>query len=148
MPYPRDVAGRRRVFDALREGHRLRVAAELAGVSVEAARMWCAEVGGVIPRTAVYSPRFLSREERYEIARLVDAGLGVRQIAGRLGRDPGTISRELQRNRNPRTGQYEPERAHTLAHQRQRRPKVRKLASNERLREWVQKRLGKHDSPE
>jgi IS30 family transposase len=136
------------VFDALRAGYRLKVAAGLAGVSVSAARLWCAEVGGVIPRTPVYNRRFLSREERYEIARLADAGQGVRQIAQRLERDPATVSRELRRNRNARTGRYEPERAHTLAHQRQRRPKVRKLAGDERLREWVQKRLNAHDSPE
>jgi IS30 family transposase len=136
------------VFDALREGHRLEVAAGVAGVSVSAARLWCAEVGGVIPRCPVYNPRFLSREERYEIVRLSEAGVGVRGIARSLGRDPATISRELRRNRNPRTARYEPERAHTLAHQRQRRPKVRKLASNERLRERVQQRLDVQDSPE
>jgi IS30 family transposase len=117
-------------------------------LSESAARLWCAEVGGVIPRTPIYNPRFLSREERYEIARLADAGAGVREIARRLRRDPGTVSRELRRNRAARTGRYEPERAHTLAHQRQRRPKARKLAGNERLREWVQKRLNVHDSPE
>lgn len=120
----------------------------MAGVSVSAARLWCAEVGGVMPRTPVYSPRFLSREERYEIARMADAGAGVREMARRLGRDPGTVSRELRRNRNPRTGRYQPERAHTLAYQRQRRPKMRKLAGNERLREWVQHRLDVQDSPD
>jgi transposase, IS30 family len=148
VPYPRDVAGRRRVFDLLRAGYRVKDAAALAGVSCSAAWLWCAEVGGVIPRTAVLDPRLLSREERYEIARLHDARAGVREIARAVGRDPGTISRELRRNGNERTGRYEPERAHTLAHQRQRRPKARKLASNGRLRQWVQERLDVQDSPE
>src|SRR5690348_13090326 len=101
-----------------------------------------------MPRPAVDQGRFLSREERYEIARLCDAGAGVRRIARAVGRDPGTISRELARNGNRRTGRYEPERAHTLAHQRQRRPRPRKLAGHARLREWVQGRLDVQDSPE
>ena len=148
VPYPRDVAGRRRVFDLLRAGYGVRDAAALAGVSRSAAWLWCAEVRRVIPTTAVLNARFLSREERYEIARLHDARAGVRAIARAVGRDPGTISRELARNRNRRTGRYEPERAHSLAAQRQRRPKVRTLAGNDRLRQWVQERLDVQDSPE
>jgi len=148
VPYPRDVAGRRRVFDLLRAGYRVDDAAAVAGVSRSAAWLWCAEVGGVMPKTTVLNPRFLSREERYEIARLRDARAGVREIARAVGRDPGTISRELRRNGHARTGRYEPERAHTLAHQRQRRPKVRKLARDGRLRAWVQERLDVQDSPE
>ena len=100
-----------------------------------------------MPRPAVYAARFVSREERYEIARLRDAGQGVRAIARAVGRDPGTISRELRRNVNAGTGRYEPERAHRLARERQRRPKPRKLVSNARLREWVQARLDVQDSP-
>ena len=44
------------------------------------------------------SARFLSQDERIEIADLRHAGLSIRQIAGRLGRAPSTISRELRRN--------------------------------------------------
>ncbi|WP_415544891.1 helix-turn-helix domain-containing protein, partial [Dermacoccus barathri] len=40
----------------------------------------------------------LSFTEREEIAILVAKGHGVRQIARTIGRDPGTISRELRRN--------------------------------------------------
>ena len=148
VPYPRDVAGRRRVFDLLRAGYRVDDAAAVAGVSRSAAWLWCAEVGGVLPRPAVDQGRFLSREERYEIARLRDAGAGVGRIARAVARDPGTISRELARNGNRRTGRYEPERAHRLAGQRRQRPKPRKLAANARLREWVQARLDVQDSPE
>src|SRR5215470_9651356 len=120
----------------------------MAGVSCSAAWLWCAEVGGVMPRPAVDQGRFLSREERYEIARLRDGGVGVRRIARAVGRDPGTISRALTRNGNACTGRYEPERAHRLAHARQRRPRSRRLAANDRLREWVQARLDVQDSPE
>ena len=123
-------------------------AAEAAGVSYSSVQVWCAEVGGVMPRPAVYNARFLNRDERYELARLRDAGLSMRKIGEAVGRDPGTISRELARNKNQRTGRYEPERAHRLAHERQRRPKPRKLAVNARLNEAVQERLNVQDSPE
>lgn len=47
------------------------------------------------------SPRYLSEDERVRIADLDRAGCGVRVIARALGRDPGTISRELRRNFDP-----------------------------------------------
>ena len=49
-------------------------------------------------RKAEISPRFLSEDERVRIADLHQAGLGVRAIAGQLGRSPSTVSRELRRN--------------------------------------------------
>ena len=51
------------------------------------------------------SPRFLSQDERIEIADLRHAGLSIRQIAHRLGRAPSTVSRELRRNATTRGGQ-------------------------------------------
>jgi IS30 family transposase len=95
-----------------------------------------------------YSARYLSREERYEIARLRDSGLGVRAIAARLGRSPSTISRELDRNAGPGPGTYWPERAHRLAWDRQRRPKCSRLSQNPALREQVQHMLDRRCSPE
>jgi hypothetical protein len=59
-------------------------------------------IGGVFRLPAVtYSARYLDREERYEIARLREAGLSVRQVAGRIGRAPSTVSREVRRNADP-----------------------------------------------
>jgi IS30 family transposase len=148
VAYPRDELGRRCVFDAVGGGASVRDAAAVAGVSYSAALLWCREVGGVLPRPRIENPRYLTRDERYELARLNDAQVGVRAMARALRRDPGTISRELTRNSNSRTGRYEPERAHTLAGQRRARPKPRRLATNEPLREWVQERLNVQDSPE
>ncbi len=42
--------------------------------------------------------RYLSFAEREEIALLRAQRVGVREIARQIGRDPGTISRELRRN--------------------------------------------------
>ena len=94
------------------------------------------------------SDRYLDREERYEIARLRESGLPMREVARRTGRSPSTISRELARNADPRTGAYQPERADRLAWQRQRRPKPSKLARDPELRAAVQQLLGRRYSPE
>jgi transposase, IS30 family len=66
-------------------------------------------------RKAAISPRFLSEDERVRIADLRRAGLGVRVIAGQLGRSPSTISRELHRNREQTSGSYRPFAAQRLA---------------------------------
>jgi transposase, IS30 family len=136
------------VFDLVRSGVSLKQAAVLGGVSYSAVVLWLSEVGGVIPRSDGDGGRYLGRDERYEIARLADAGQGPRAIGRQLGRAASTISRELRRNAYPRTDRYEPERANTLAHRRRRRPKTRKLERNPTLRAWVQSRLDQRDSPQ
>ena len=49
-------------------------------------------------------PRYLSQEERIQIADRLRLGDSIRAIARLLGRDPGTVSREVERNRNPESG--------------------------------------------
>ena len=116
-----------------------RQAVDAAGMSAEYAWQLNKKMGGVYrPPGASYDARYLDREERYEIARLSEAGLSIRRIAARLGRSPSTICRELRRNADPRTGRYQPERADRLAWERQRRPKPSKLSRNPVLREEVQ----------
>ena len=63
---------------------------------------------------AKVSLRFLSQDERFEIADLHRAGVSVRQIAQRLGRAPSTVSRELRRNASADKG-YRPFDAHRRA---------------------------------
>jgi transposase, IS30 family len=124
-------------------------AARAAGVSAGVAYRLVKKMGGVrqtLPEAG--GGRYLSREERYEIARLRDQGLSVRQVAGRLRRPPSTVSRELARNADPRTGGYQPERAHGLALGRQRRPRPSKLSRSPALRAAVQGMLNKRYSPE
>ena len=64
-------------------------------------------------------------------------------IARALGRDPGTISRELRRNAATRSGkqEYRATVAQWKAQQAAKRPKSAKLLGNDRLREYVQERL-------
>lgn len=95
------------------------------------------------------SARFLSEDERLQIADLRRAGSGVRAIARELGRSPSTVSRELQRNAHPATGDYRPHAAHRRAHARRARPKLGKLAANPKLHALVQERLSRRKwSPE
>src|SRR5699024_2663204 len=82
-------------------------------------------------------------EEREEIAIMHAKDQGVREIARALGRDPGTISRELRRNAATRAGtlEYRATVAQWKAQQAAKRPKVAKLVTNDRLHEYVQERL-------
>jgi IS30 family transposase len=85
----------------------------------------------------------LSFEEREEIAILRAQDHGVREIARQLGRCPSTISRELRRNAATRSGKlaYRAVTAQWHRDMRARRPKPAKLATNDRLRDYVQERL-------
>jgi hypothetical protein len=80
-------------------------AAESVGVSWPAGVRWFRHAGGMPPLSlAEPTGRYLSFAEREEIALLRAWDVGVRQIARRLGRDPGTMSRELRRNAATRSG--------------------------------------------
>lgn len=114
------------------------------GVSVPVGSRWFRHAGGMTPlHLSEPSGRYLSFEEREEIALLRARNTGVRAIARQLGRDPGTISRELRRNAATRSGklEYRPLVAQWKAQQAAKRPKVAKLIQNEALREYVQDRL-------
>ena len=137
----------RAVMDALASGLNGMQAARVTGVSKSVIYVMHRKVGGVYrPLGTTYSDRYLSRDERYEIARLVEGGLSIRAVAGRLGRAASTICRELARNRGP--GDYQPERADRLAWVRQRRPKPSKIGSDPVLAAAVQKMLNSRFSPE
>ena len=114
------------------------------GVSVPVGSRWFRHAGGM-PPLSLDDPtsRYLSFAEREEIALLRAQGAGVREIARRLGRDPGTISRELRRNAATRSGkqEYRALVAQWKAQQAAKRPKTAKLVSNARLRNYVQERL-------
>jgi len=96
----------------------------------------------------VISARFLSVEERIEIADLHRQGHTVRRIAQRLNRVPSTISRELRRNAHPGSGDYRPWAAQRRAARRRSRPKRGKIAQNPRLREAIADGLRRRWSPE
>ncbi|GAB2645784.1 IS30 family transposase [Nocardioides ginkgobilobae] len=137
------------IHSLLRRGEKRALIAERAGVCTRTVYRIQVRLGGVPrPAAAEYDSRYLSEDERREIARLHDLGWSVRGIARHLRRAPSTISRELLRNRDPKSGHYLPHRAHTQAWIRQRRPKCSKIAANPRLRAWVRYLLKQRLSPE
>ena len=119
-------------------------ASEAVGVSWPVGSRWFRHAGGMPPiNLDEPSGRYLSFAEREEIALLCVQGVGVREIARRLGRDPGTVSRELRRNAATRGGkqEYRALVAQWKAQQAAKRPKTAKLAGDPRLRQYVHERL-------
>jgi len=150
MPaHPIAVEKRDLVYALLRRGRQRKEIARRAGVSTRTVNRLLARLGGVPrPFEIEYDARYLTHDERYEIARLDDLGHSQRSIADRLNRSPSTINRELHRNKHEPSGHYLPEHAHTKAWQRQRRPKASKIAANPALATQVQAMLLKRYSPE
>jgi transposase, IS30 family len=129
---------------AIGDGMTTTKAAELAGVSEPVGSRWFRQGGGMPTLClAPLSGRYLSFAEREEIALLTAQGVGVREIARRIGRSPSTISRELRRNAATRGGklEYRASVAQWKAEMMGHRPKTAKLAADKRLREYVQHRL-------
>ena len=119
-------------------------AAQAVGVSWPVGSRWFRHVGGMSP-IILDKPtgRYLSFPERQEIALLHAQDFGVQEISRRIGRDPGTISRELCRNAATRDGkqEYRALVAQWKIQQAAKRPKTAKLVENDRLHEYVRKRL-------
>jgi len=141
------VDHRRRLWLAIARGDTSVEAAAFAGVSGPVGVRWFREGGGM-PTVSLHAPsaRYLCFAEREDIALLRAEGRGVREIACEIGRSPSTISRELRRNAATRAGklEYRPSVAQWHAEQRAKRPKIAKLAVNDRLREYVAERLAGH----
>jgi transposase, IS30 family len=137
----------RRFWAGVRGGLSIEDAALGAGMSETWGRRTFRKAGGVNPtRAAGLAGRYLSWSEREEIAALDHGGRGVREIARQLGRDPATISRELDRGATSRgyrasVGQAKADKARAA-------PRAAKLATNLALRGEVQARLKRRKSPE
>jgi hypothetical protein len=135
---------RQRFWAAIARGLPSEDAGVAAGVSPAVGSRWFREGGGMPTRSrAPLSGRSLSFPEREEVAILGAQAVGVRETARQLGRSPSTISRELRRNAATRGGrlEYRATTAQWHADRRTKRPKVAKLAANQRLRSYVQERL-------
>jgi IS30 family transposase len=135
---------RERFWLAIASGLSSEDAGVTAGVSPAVGSRWFREGGGMpTVSRAPLAGRYLSFAEREEIAILRAQDVGGREIARRLGRSPSTVSRELRRNAATRGGrlEYRATTAQWHADRRAERPKVAKLAANERLGDYVQQRL-------
>lgn len=90
----------------------------------------------------------LSCVERGQIMFLKMWGLKVPEIARRLERDKGTISRELRRNISPYATEYTDESAQLWAERRRKQASRRSRLKNERIRSYVEQKLETGWSPE
>ncbi len=100
-----------------------------------------------VPAPKVYSPRYLSQEERIRLADLRREDRSLREIAILMGRSASTISRELRRG-SDQAGRYRPHEAHHRALRRRRLRRPSRLAQDDVLREWVAAKLLARWSPE
>jgi IS30 family transposase len=135
---------RQRFWIEIAKGTSSEEAAAAVGVASAVGSRWFREAGGMRPISlAPRSGRYLSLVEREEIAILKANGFGVREIARQLKRSPSTISRELRRNAATRSESsgYRAVTAQWHADRRAKRPKVAKLAADDKLRDYVQDRL-------
>jgi hypothetical protein len=94
---------------AIADGLYPETAVAAARVSWVVGSRWFCQAGGMppthlAPSARPLSGRYLSFEEREQLAVFRAQGHGVRECARRLGRAPSTISRELRRNAATRSG--------------------------------------------
>ena len=120
------------------------------GIGRKTGYRWRVENGGLkpdyLPETS-RSGRYLSLLERRRIASLRERGLTIREIAGRLGRAPSTVSRECAQQPPHDNGRYDADLAH---HRSIERPgaQPRQLAADPELKAEVQAKLDLEWSPE
>jgi len=92
--------------------------------------------------------RHLSIDERERIAQLRNECTGLSEIARQLGRDKGTISRELKRNGALLYNSYTPCRAQHRSDERRREASRRERLRDETIRQYVLEKLFAGWAPE
>jgi len=137
-----------RFWQAIAQGRTSEEAAADAGVSTPLGPRWFRSSGGMppthlAPSAPALTGRFLTFQEREEIAIELARGTGIRAIARKLARSPSTISREVRRNAATRGGNldYRASTAQWHADRAALRPRPGKLATNPALRAYVEERL-------
>jgi IS30 family transposase len=137
---------RRRYFELIRTGLSGSQAAQQVGVSLSCGSLWFIDAGSVSYVETPISPRYLSQDDRIEIADGLARDEPVKAIAARIHKSYQTVYREIARNRKS-DGRYQPWYAHNQAHVRRRRPKPRRFAVDGALRGVVAGKLRRKWSP-
>ncbi|MFR2858280.1 MAG: IS30 family transposase [Bifidobacterium scardovii] len=156
-------ARRRRYVELLDAGMNFTQAARAVGVTKRTGKAWRHGVTrpdgrnekpkvdwyrSTMDKPKKIHPRYLGQDERLSIADWKRAGVPVREIARRLGREASTVSREIGRNTNPATGMYEPYRAQQMSADRLKRPKTAKVHRVPGLLDYIREGLRARWSPE
>ena len=140
-PNKMPAAVKRRYFELIRQGCRGRRPRRQVGVSLSCGSLWFIDAGSVRFVETPDQPRYLTQDDRIEIADGLARGEPVKEIAARIGKTYQSVYREIARNRKP-DGRYQPWYAHNQAYLRRRRPKPRRFAVDVGLREAVAGKLG------
>ena len=138
---------KRRYFELIRQGASGSAASLQVGVSLSCGSVWFVDAGSVNFIDKPVSGRYLSQDDRIEIADGLVAGETVKQIAARIGKSYQSVYREIKRN-SKSDGRYQPWFAHGQAYLRRLRPKRRIIEADRQLREVVADKLGQCWSPQ
>ena len=137
---------KRRYFELIRQGCSGTAASEQVGVSLSCGSLWFIDAGSVTFIDKPISSRYLTQDDRIEIADGLAAGEPVKSIAARIAKSYQTVYREIVRNRKP-DGRYQPWYAHGQAHQSRGRARSRRVETDAGLRAAIAGKLDKHWSP-
>lgn len=140
------AAQRAELWERFRAGQSFHEIARALNKGHTSIRAVVVPTGGFAPPPRIRSSRALRLDEREEVSRGIARGLSARAIAKKLGRVPSTISREITRNGGRR--RYRAATADSRAWAQTRRPKLCRLASHDRLRQMVAKKLSANWSPQ
>lgn len=141
-----DRETKRRFFELIRQGVRSQAASAAVGVSPSCGSLWFIDAGAVTFIDTPISSRYLSQDDRIEIADGLQAGEPVKRIAARIGKSFQSVYREISRGRKP-NGVYQPYYAHALAYQQRRRPRLRRIEFDPALRAAIAGRISVRWSP-
>jgi IS30 family transposase len=135
-------------WQAIALGRSSEDAAVDAGACAPLGPRWFRRAGGMPPTHLKLcakppSGRYLSFSEREDIALELAKGIGIRAIARKIGRSPGTVSREVRRNVATRSGSldYRASAAQWHADRAAQRPRPGKLVVNQALGKYVEEHL-------
>jgi len=137
---------KRRFFALIRLGMSGQAASVAVGVSPSCGSLWFIDAGRMSFIEAPISRRYLTQDDRIEIAEGSAAGEPVTSIAARIGKSFQSIYREIKRNSKP-DGRYQPWFAHNQAYLRRRRAKQRRFVTDDRLRSVIARKLDLQWSP-
>jgi transposase, IS30 family len=137
---------KRRFFELIRQGMSGQAASLAVGVSPSCGSLWFIDADRVSFIEQPISRRYLTQDDRIEIAEGLAAGDPVKSIAARIGKSFQSVYREINRNSKP-DGRYQPWFAHNQAYLRRRRSKQHRFVIDGRLRAVVARKLELQWSP-
>ena len=91
--------------------------------------------------------KHLTVEQRYAISLLSEQGKTQKEIAKAIGRDKSTVSRELSRNCDKRSGKYHYELAHRKYRKRM-KEKPKHIRFTQDVKDFVERKIREDLSPE